>query len=197
VTVESPCALLALFAAVFGASASTTLGKLASVLFPFAALVVCTLADTSTCVILTAEISHNNAGPVLHISAVVADCELLDQWEEVEVVGEQVLLIVGIFIVDLGLLLFFIHGRHVLINGSELLANLEARNEMALLEIGAKTAVLRDIGKKLQRHEHILLSRHRSDHLRIGNKVAVEEISRDGSGGQRGLRRRVQRRTVR
>lgn len=181
--VESPSTLLALFAAVFSASASTTLGELASVLFPFAALVVCTLADASTCVILAAEISHNNAGPVLHISAVVADCELLDQWEEVEVVGEQILLVVGIFIVDLGFFLFFIHGRHVLINGSELLANLKARNEVALLEIRAKTTVLRDIGKKLQRHEHILFSGHRSDHLRVGNKVTVEEISRDGSGG--------------
>lgn len=180
--VESPSTLLALFAAVLGPPASAALGKLTGVLLPLATLVICTLADPSTSVVLAAEVSHNNAGPVLHISAVVANCELLNKREEVEVVGEQVLLVVSILVVHLRNFLFAI--EHC-----ELLANLEARNKMTLLEVRAKTAVLGDVGEELQGHEHILLPWHGCEHLRVRNEMAVEEISRDGSDRHGRLRR--------
>jgi hypothetical protein len=188
--VESPSTLLALFAAVLGPPASAALGKLTGVLFPLATLVVCTLADASTSVVLAAEVSHNNTSPVLHISAVVANCELLNKWEEVKVVGEQILLIVGVLVIHLGNFLFTIeHG--------EFLANLEARNKMTLLEVRAKTAVFGDVGEELQRHEYILLPWHGCEHLRVRNEMAVEEISRDGSGGHGRLRRSSHGGTVR
>jgi hypothetical protein len=47
VAVENPRAFLALFAAVLGTSAAAALSKLARVLFPPTALVVCTLSDAS------------------------------------------------------------------------------------------------------------------------------------------------------
>jgi hypothetical protein len=194
---ESPCTLLALFAAVFGSSASATLGKLTSVLFPLTALVVGTLTDASTGVVLAAEISHDHASPVLHISAVVADCELLNEREKVEVVVEQILFVIGVLVINLRNFILLIHSRRVLVNGGKLLANLEARDKVTLLEIRAKTTVFRDVSKELQRHEHILLPRHGGNHLRVRNKIAVEKISRDGSSSQRRLRRRSHGRAVR
>jgi hypothetical protein len=194
---ESPCTLLALFAAVFGSSASATLGKLTSVLFPFAALIVSTLADASTGVVLAAEISHNHTSPVLHISTVVTNCELLNKWEKVEIVVKQILFVVSIFVVNLRNFILLIHSRRVLVNGSKLLANLEARDKVTLLEVRTKTTVLRYVSEELQRHEHILLPRHGGNHLRVGNKIAVEEISRNSSGSHRRLRRRSHGRAVR
>ena len=85
-TVEGPSTLLAFFAAVFGAATSTTLSKLASVLLPLAALIVSTLSNASSSVILSTQISHDDTRPVLHIGAVIAHGELFDQREEVEII---------------------------------------------------------------------------------------------------------------
>ena len=87
VAVEDPGALLALFAAVLGASASPALGELPCVFFPPPTLVVGTLPDATTGVVFSAQVAHNHAGPVLHVRCVVTDGELLDQREDVEVVG--------------------------------------------------------------------------------------------------------------
>jgi hypothetical protein len=160
-------------------------------------LVVCTLADAAASVIFAAEVSHDNASPVLHISTVIAHCELLNEREEVEIVGKQILFVVGIFIVDLRNVLFFVHGGDILVNGSKFFADLETRDKVALLEIRSKTTVLGDICKKLQRHEHVFLPRHRGNHLRVGDKVTVQEISRDSGGGQRRLWGCGHRRAVR
>ncbi|KAI6755314.1 hypothetical protein HG531_004420 [Fusarium graminearum] len=194
---ESPCTLLTLLTTVFGASTSAAFRELAGVLFPFTALVVGTLANTTTSVILAAEVSHDNASPVLHISTVIAHCELLDKREEVEIVGKQILFVVGIFIVDLRNVLLLVHGGDVLVNGSKLFADLETRNKVALLEIRAKATVFGDIGKKLQRHKYIFLPRHSGNHLRVRDEIAVQEISGNGSSGQRRLWRCGHRRTVR
>jgi hypothetical protein len=67
VAVENPRALLALFAAVLGTSAAAALSKLARVLFPATTLVVRTLPDASTRVVLSAKVAHNHACPVLHV----------------------------------------------------------------------------------------------------------------------------------
>ncbi|KAI6766240.1 hypothetical protein HG530_007310 [Fusarium avenaceum] len=193
---ESPCTLLALFAAVFGSSASATLGKLTSVLFPLAALVVSTLADASTGIVLAAEISHDHTSPVLHISAVVTNCELLNEWKKVEVVVKQILFVVGIFVVNLRNFILFIHSRRVLVNGGKLLANLEARHKVTLLEIRAKTTVLRDVESCAAKHgvavfHGDILDTHRglqvigASHLRLradAGRTVGERIWGGGNG---------------
>ena len=154
------------------------------VLLPFTALIVSALADAATSIIFAAEVSHDNTSPVLHVSTVVPHCELLDEREEIEVIGKQILFVISIFIVDLRNVLILVHGGDVLVNSSKLLADLETRDKVALLEIGAETTVLGDVCKKLQRHEHIFLPRHSGNHLGVGNEVTVEEISRDGGRSQ-------------
>jgi hypothetical protein len=94
VAVVHPRGLLAVFAAVFGATAAPTLGKLSLELLPLATLVVGTLTDATSRLVLAAEISHDNARPVLHILRVVSNGELLHQGEDIDIVGEQVLVFV-------------------------------------------------------------------------------------------------------
>lgn len=62
-----PRGFLAVFAAVLGTAATTALGELALEFLPFAALVVCALADAAARFVLAAEVPHHHAGPVLHV----------------------------------------------------------------------------------------------------------------------------------
>lgn len=89
VAVERPRTLLAFLAAVLGASASAAFGELASVFFPLAALVVGTLADAASRVVLPAQVPHDDASPVLHVGAVMSDGELFDQGKDVEIVWKK------------------------------------------------------------------------------------------------------------
>jgi hypothetical protein len=88
---EDPGTLLALFTAVLCPSAASALGKLSGVFFPFSALVVRALSNPAFRVILAAEITHYHACPVLHLWRMMSDGELLNQWEDVEVIWLEVL----------------------------------------------------------------------------------------------------------
>jgi len=81
-----PGLALTLLAAILSAAASTTLGKLASELFPFAAFVPCALPDTSFGFVLSTEISHDYTSPVLHVLRVMTNGELLHQWKDVVII---------------------------------------------------------------------------------------------------------------
>lgn len=91
VPVVYPGGFLAIFAAVLGATATPTLGELTLELFPLATLVVGALADATSRLILTAEVSHDHACPVLHVFGVMPNSKLLHQGKDVEIVGNQVL----------------------------------------------------------------------------------------------------------
>lgn len=65
-SVVAPCTFLALLAAVFGTPTSSAFSKLSGVLFPLAALPVCTLSDSTTAFVFTAEVTHHHTCPVLH-----------------------------------------------------------------------------------------------------------------------------------
>lgn len=95
-SVEDPGALLAFLAAVFRPSASPAFGKLSCELLPFPTLVVCTLSNPASTVVLAAQISHHNSCPVLHILAVVSDCEFLDKREDIEIIWEEIFFFLGI-----------------------------------------------------------------------------------------------------
>lgn len=92
--VECPSALLALFAAIFCSAASTALSKLPRERLPFTALVIGTLSNATSGIVLATEIAHYDPGPVLHIGAMISYCELLDQGENIKVVGQQIFLFV-------------------------------------------------------------------------------------------------------
>lgn len=96
--VEGPRTLLALFAAVLGAAATAALSKLASVLFPFPALIVGALADTAPCLVFPAQVPHNDPCPVLHVCAVVSYGELLDQGEYVHIIRQKILFLVLVLV---------------------------------------------------------------------------------------------------
>lgn len=133
---ERPCALLALFAAILSTPASPALGELAGVLFPFAALVVCALPDTASCIIFAAEVSHNHAGPVLHICRVVSGGEPLDQGEDVEVVREQklflTLIVIFVVILEIGQRLRL---QVIRVQAVYFLANLEVGYQVTFLKV--------------------------------------------------------------
>jgi len=87
-----PSILLAFLAAVLGSPTSSALGELPCEFLPFAALVVCALSDPAPCVVLSTEIPHHDACPVLHVLRVVDDSELFNKRENVEVVGLEIFL---------------------------------------------------------------------------------------------------------
>ena len=60
----TPCAFLALFGAVFCATASAAFCELSCVLFPFTALPVSTLSDAAARVVFPAKVTHDYACPV-------------------------------------------------------------------------------------------------------------------------------------
>jgi hypothetical protein len=74
-----PCILLALFAAVLGASTPPALCKLAGILLPFAALIVGALPNAALRVVLAAQIPHNHTSPILHFRGVMPDGKLFNQ----------------------------------------------------------------------------------------------------------------------
>lgn len=84
--VEGPCTLLTIFTAVFCPSTTPTLSELPRVFLPFPTLVVCALTDAASRVVFAAQIPHNDTCPILHVGAVEAHSELLDQWKDVQVV---------------------------------------------------------------------------------------------------------------
>jgi len=90
VSVVYPRVLLAFLAAVLGSPTPSAFRKLASELLPLAALVVCTLSDPASRVVFSAQISHHDTCPVLHVLCVVDDGEFLNEWENVEVVGLEI-----------------------------------------------------------------------------------------------------------
>jgi len=93
---EDPGTLLAFLAAVLGPPASPTFGKLSCKLLPFPTLVVCALSYSTPAIILAAQIPHHNSSPILHILAVVSNCEFLDERENVEIVWKQVFFFFGV-----------------------------------------------------------------------------------------------------
>lgn len=86
VTMERPGTLLTLFAAVLCPAAPAALSKLPRKFFPFTTLVISALPNPAPCIILTAEVPHDDASPVLHICTVVSHSELLHQREDVEII---------------------------------------------------------------------------------------------------------------
>jgi len=88
-----PCTLLTLLATVLRLPAAPALCKLSCIGLPLAALVVGTLPDVASSLIFPAEIPHHNASPVLHVRRVYFGRELFDQREEVEVIGETILVV--------------------------------------------------------------------------------------------------------
>ena len=77
VPVVYPRGFLAIFTAVFGATATSTFGELTLEFFPLATLVIGALADATSRLILTAEVSHDHARPVLHVLGVMSNSKLL------------------------------------------------------------------------------------------------------------------------
>lgn len=155
-SVAAPCTFLALFTAVLGPPASSALGELASVLLPFAALPVCTLPDTTSAVILSAEVSHNDASPVLHVTLLWGRWigvpvgrrrlrgELFDEREDVVWFLVRLL---HEFVVPLVVKLFlrrrWLGGRIIVwVKHPKLAVDLESRYEVRLLKVRSQIAIL-------------------------------------------------------
>lgn len=66
--VAPPGPFLTLLAAVFGSPAATAFGELAGILLPLPAFPICALADATARLVLAAQVAHDNAGPVLHVT---------------------------------------------------------------------------------------------------------------------------------
>jgi len=164
-----PSGFLAIFAAVFGATATSTLSKLTLELLPPATLVVSALANTTSRLVLTAEVPHNNARPVLHVLGMMPNSKLLHQGENVDIIGEQVLVL---------LLAHFNWRRRVavVIQEVEFAINLQPRDKMGGLEVCSKVAVFGDICQKLQGHQNILITRHGGQDSLGGRSIAITEV---------------------
>ena len=194
VAVVDPCGFLAIFAAVFGATAATTLGKLPLELFPLATLVVSALADATSRFVLAAEVPHHHARPVLHVFGMVADGELFYQRKDVDIVGQQVLVL---------FLRVRNRGRRLgVVQQVHLPVDLEFGNKVGTLEIGPEVAVLGNVGQKLQGHQHVLVAGHQGHDI-LGGHASVPEVQGVGAGGEsrririvRGLSRRKTQSTV-
>jgi hypothetical protein len=128
VPVVYPRGFLAVFAAVFGATAPPALGELTLELFPLATLVISALPDATSRLVLTAEVSHDHARPVLHILGVVSNSKLLHEGENINIIGKQVLVF----------LLAHINWRRgvgILIQKMELVINFQLGDKVGCLEV--------------------------------------------------------------
>jgi hypothetical protein len=89
-SMEDPSTLLTLFAAVFRPTTPPAFGELSGILFPLATFVIGTLPYTASAVVFAAEIAHDDAGPVLHLLAMMSHSKLFYQWEDVVIVWEKI-----------------------------------------------------------------------------------------------------------
>lgn len=92
VTMVDPGALLTLLAAVLCPATPTTFGKLSSEFLPFPAFIIGALANATPGIILSTKISHDNAGPVLHVLGMVTHRKLLNKGENIEIIRLKVFL---------------------------------------------------------------------------------------------------------
>lgn len=125
VTMIHPRGFLTIFAAVLGAAATATLGKLSLELFPFTALVVCALPNATSRLVLAAEIPHDDASPVLHVFGVMTHRKLFHQGEDVDIVRKHVLL----------LFLWRFDRRRSFFQHLKFTVDFELRHEVRVLEI--------------------------------------------------------------
>lgn len=174
VAVIDPSIFLTVLAAIFGAPAASTLGKLASIFLPFATLIVRTLADPSTRVVFAAQISHHYAGPILHILRVMTYGKFLDQREDVEIVGQQILFGNG-FIQRQN-----VSARSIVVQQLQFGTDLQLGNEVRSLKIGTEVAVLGYISQELQRHEYVFVPQCRRQDAR--RSVSIEQEARVSVG---------------
>jgi len=94
-----PARLLASLTAVLRLPASSALCKLSGKLFPLSTFPVSTLPDVASRFVLSAEVSHHNACPVVHISVIVPDCVFFNKREDVVVGWSAVFVVVVLFII--------------------------------------------------------------------------------------------------
>lgn len=176
VAMVNPRSFLAVFTAVLGAATASAFGKLALEFLPLAALVVRTLTNAASRLILAAEVSHDHAGPVLHVLRVVPNGELLNQGEDIDIIGQQVL----ILILELN------RGRRVcvVIKEMQFPVDLESRHQVRALEIRSQVAVLGYISQELQRHQDILISGHSGENALSRWCISVAEVHGVGTRGK-------------
>ena len=169
-TMIGPRCFLAILAAVLCTAAATTLCELSLVFLPFPTLVIGTLPNSTARFILSTQVPHNNARPILHIFRVVSHRELFNQREDVEIVGQNILLIF------IHILLF--HRRLAFIQQPEFSVNLELRDHVRALKVTAQIVVFGHVGEKLKRHQDILIARHHRQYIlsRHGGRRTVAEV---------------------
>jgi hypothetical protein len=107
VSMEYPCTLLALLAAVFRSTAPPALCELSLELLPPPALIVGTLPNATARIVFPAQVPHHDTCPILHILGMVANREFFHQWEDIEIIRQE------IFFLFLFLIYAFIHRRFV------------------------------------------------------------------------------------
>lgn len=93
-TMIHPSVLLAFLAAILRAAATAAFRKLSLIIFPFSTLVMRTLSNATSGVILATKISHHYTRPVAHGVRVLARGEFLDNREDIHIIGQQELLVV-------------------------------------------------------------------------------------------------------
>ena len=145
--VIDPCTLLTLFAAIFRATTTPTLGKLAGELLPFAAFIISTLSNAAFRVVFPAQVAHHHTRPVLHVLGMMPDREFFNQRENVKVVRLQVFFV-------LVALRLIIHRRsrswHNAIERLQFPVDFESWNQMSVLKVMAKVTIFGNIGEKLE-----------------------------------------------
>jgi hypothetical protein len=147
--VVDPCTLLALFAAIFGATATAAFGKLSRELLPLATFIIGALSDASLRVIFPAQIPHDDARPVLHIFRMVPHSELFYQREDIEVVRLEIFLILFVFRLVIERRS---RNRDNTIQSLQLTVDFEPWNKMSVLEVMAQITIFRNICEKLKGH---------------------------------------------
>jgi hypothetical protein len=131
VAMVNPSTLLALLAAVLRPTATATLGKLPGVFLPLAALVISALPYSTSQIILSAQISHHNSSPILHILRMMADGELFHERKDIEIVGKQV------FLFLFGILRKTTQHTGTVFQYLQVITDLQFRYQMGLLEVRA------------------------------------------------------------
>jgi hypothetical protein len=123
-------------AAVLSSPATSAFCELPCVFFPFTALIVGALAYASSSIVLSAQIPHDHAGPILHVLGVVSYGEFLHQGEDVVIIRLE-----EFFVFIFGWLRQHWASAHWAVYLLDLSVNSESWDQVGFLEVVAKVTV--------------------------------------------------------
>ena len=121
----------------------------------------------------------------------MSDRKLLHHREDVEIVGSEIFLVeiavsrVVVVVVVIIVVQLIRSGSTtvivILVQQTQLGSDLQPGDQMGILKVGPEVTIFGDVGQQLQRHQHVLVARHRRQDPDHGR--SIHQDARIAGGG--------------